>query len=122
MNPDRKTIDREILQPLWKVHVLHHAGQGEVVGNWLLEELREHGYEVSPGTLYPLLARLVRLGWLAPVSGAKRRGRQAYPLRLTAQGRRVLDEVRARLAELNEEVFGDGCAGAADARGKRDDV
>lgn len=63
----------------------------------MLEELREHGYRVSPGTLYPLLGRMVRLGWL----GRTQDGRY----RLTAAGRRVLAEVRKRLRELQREVF-----------------
>ena len=89
--------EREILRPLWKVHILHHASEAPVVGNWLLEELREHGYRVSPGTLYPLLGRMVRLGWLS------RAGDGRY--RLTGAGRRVLAEVRARLRELQREAF-----------------
>jgi len=62
----------------------------------MLEELREHGYRVSPGTLYPLLGRMVRLGWLS----RSRDGRY----RLTAAGRKTLTEVRARLRELQGEV------------------
>lgn len=89
--------EREILRPLWKVHILHHANEGPVVGNWLLEELREHGYRVSPGTLYPLLGRMVRVGWLAK----RRDGRY----RITPGGRRALAEVRTRLKELLREVF-----------------
>ncbi|MGA2017264.1 MAG: helix-turn-helix transcriptional regulator [Opitutaceae bacterium] len=90
--------EKEILRPLWKVHILHHAGEGPVVGNWLLEELREHGYRVSPGTLYPLLARMVRLGWLAQDRGGR--------YRITSAGRRAMAEVRTRLLELQSEVFG----------------
>jgi PadR family transcriptional regulator, regulatory protein PadR len=89
--------EREILRPLWKVHILHHAGETPIVGNWMLEELREHGYRVSPGTLYPLLGRMVRLGWLS----RSRDGRY----RLTAAGRQILIEVRTRLRELQREVF-----------------
>ena len=55
---DDDALEREILRPLWKVHILHHAQEGPIVGHWMLEELREHGYRVSPGTLYPLLARM----------------------------------------------------------------
>jgi PadR family transcriptional regulator, regulatory protein PadR len=93
----QSATEREILRPLWKVHILHHASEGPLVGHWMLEELREHGYRVSPGTLYPLLGRMVRLGWLSQ----RRDGRY----RLTAGGRRVLDEVRDRLRELQREAF-----------------
>ena len=57
-------VDREIFLSFWKVHILHHAGQGPIHGQWIITELRRHGYEISPGTLYPLLQRLVRHGWL----------------------------------------------------------
>ncbi len=50
-----KALQREILLGFWKVHILHHATEGPVVGQWMLTELRRHGYEVSPGTLYPIL-------------------------------------------------------------------
>ena len=55
---DLKLINREILLSFWKVHVLHHAAEGAVIGQWMLKELRHHGYDVSPGTLYPLLKRM----------------------------------------------------------------
>jgi len=40
---NRKSINREILLALWKIHILHHAAEDAegVVGNWMLEELRE---------------------------------------------------------------------------------
>lgn len=99
-----KDVRREILLSFWKVHILHHAGEGPLHGQWMLEELREHGYEISPGTLYPLLHRMERLGWLRsavdPAGG--RRARKDY--RLTAEGRKVLKVVRQQIAELHEEV------------------
>jgi DNA-binding PadR family transcriptional regulator len=70
----------------------------------MLDELRHHGYEISPGTLYPLLGRLERLGWLRgkvdPAGG--KRARKDY--RLTPAGKKVLAQVRAAPVELHEEV------------------
>jgi DNA-binding PadR family transcriptional regulator len=94
-------VEREILRPLWKVHILQHAGEGPIQGHWMLEELREHGYRVSPGTLYPLLARLTKLGWLQ----SKRDDTGSVRYRLTPAGKKALEEVRARLSELLREVF-----------------
>lgn len=101
-----QAIQREILRPLWKIHILHHAVEGPIIGNWMLEELREHGYRVSPGTLYPLLRRMVRLGWLQqePVSPGKHADNASRPYRATATGRRALKEVKARLRELSAEM------------------
>ena len=99
-----KEINREILLSFWKVHVLHHASQEPLHGQWMINELRHHGYDISPGTLYPLLQRMERLGWLkgkADPRGGKR-ARRDY--RLTTEGRKVLDLVREQIRELHAEV------------------
>src|SRR5690348_13535955 len=99
-----KSVNREILLSFWKVHILHHAAEAPVHGQWILTELRRHGYDISPGTLYPLLNRMERLGWLRhkadPAAG--RRARKDY--RLTRSGREVLKTIRAQLQELHREV------------------
>lgn len=41
-----------------KIHILHHASCEPVYGLWLMEELKRHGYSISPGTLYPVLHSL----------------------------------------------------------------
>lgn len=105
MAVDRKLIQREILLGFWKVHILHHAAEGPLVGQWMLGELREHGYEVSPGTLYPVLQRMERNGWLrskADKSAGPKARREYF---LTAAGREALKEVLAYLGELKGEVL-----------------
>jgi hypothetical protein len=48
-------LNREIFLALWKIHILHHAAAGEVVGQWMIGELPAHdSSDVSPGTLYPI--------------------------------------------------------------------
>lgn len=104
MQVDMRAVQREILLGFWKVHILHHAGEKPVVGLWMLKELRHHGYDVSPGTLYPLLQRMESHGWLVSKvdeEGGARARREYY---LTDQGRAVLDIVRNQLAELSEEL------------------
>ena len=99
-----KAAQREILLAFWKVHILHHAKTEPVHGQWMLTELRRHGYELSPGTLYPLLNRMERLGWLQCKSDPRggRRARKDY--RLTPAGRKVLRLVQSQIAELHQEV------------------
>jgi PadR family transcriptional regulator, regulatory protein PadR len=41
----------DLLTGFVRIHVLHHAAEGEVYGQWLIEELARHGYRISPGTL-----------------------------------------------------------------------
>jgi DNA-binding PadR family transcriptional regulator len=95
-------LGREVLLAFWKCHLLHHAESRAVYGLWILEELAEHGYRVSPGTIYPMLARMERNGWLWALPGQRAKARRSY--RLTAQGRRVLEELRAHIEELHREV------------------
>jgi DNA-binding PadR family transcriptional regulator len=103
--PDRKLIAREILLGFWKIHILHHASEQPVVGQWMLAELRRHGYDISPGTLYPLLKRMERNRWLTceVEPGAGPRSRRYY--RLTREGRAVLDVVVDMIGELHREVI-----------------
>jgi len=87
-----------------RLHVLHHADQGEVHGAWMAEELAHHGYRISPGTLYPTLHRMEDEGLLRSrtvvVEGRRRRS-----YRVTPKGRRELAEGRRVLRELADEVL-----------------
>ncbi|MEW5902091.1 MAG: PadR family transcriptional regulator, partial [Acidobacteriota bacterium] len=83
----KKALQREVLLGFWKAHILHHAASGPVVGQWMLQELRRHGYEVSPGTMYPLLARMEERGWLKSETDPEGGLRARKEYRLTKGGR-----------------------------------
>ena len=87
-----------------KIHILHHATQEPVYGVALMQELRRHGYEVSPGTLYPILHSLENAGYLAReerVIGGK--VRKYYTI--TNRGHEALTEARQKIGELVHEVL-----------------
>lgn len=87
-----------------KIHILHHAEQEPVYGLALIEELARHGYELSPGTLYPILHQLEAKGYLLPeerVVGGK--VRKYYSI--TVQGQAALVEARQKIQELVAEVL-----------------
>jgi PadR family transcriptional regulator len=110
---DAKLLTREILLGFWKVHILHHAAEHPIIGQWVLTELRRHGYDISPGTLYPLLKRLERNGWLrseAAVGAGKRRRRYYH---LTRRGAAVLEVLRETVVELHHEVVEEAVAHSA---------
>ncbi len=98
----RDPVEREFLLGFWKIHILHHADEGGVYGHWMLEELHHHGYRLSPGTLYPILARMAKRGWLKAAEPKRRGGQRLY--RLTPRGRDVLKQVQRSLNELTGEV------------------
>jgi DNA-binding PadR family transcriptional regulator len=96
---------REFQRGAVRLHILHHAAEQEVHGAWITKELARHGYDISPGTLYPTLHRLEADGLLS----SKQRvvdGRARRVYRVTAAGRRALREDRKALQELAREVLG----------------
>jgi PadR family transcriptional regulator, regulatory protein PadR len=96
---------REVLLSFWKIHILHHAAEGTVYGQWMIGELRRHGYDISPGTLYPLLRRMESHGWLKPVRATPANSHSRKEYKLTKLGAEALDLIRAQLKELYREVF-----------------
>jgi len=98
----RDPVIREFLLGFWKIHILHHADEQGVYGQWMLEELHHHGYRLSPGTLYPMLARMAQRGWLRASEPERAKGPRVY--RLTSRGHDVLNQVRDALDELYREV------------------
>lgn len=100
----RDPVVREFLLSFWKIHILHHAGGDGVYGQWMLDELRRHGYALSPGTLYPVLTRMTRRGWLRSAEPESVKAPRVY--RLTPAGARVLSRLRVALDELHGEIAG----------------
>jgi DNA-binding PadR family transcriptional regulator len=93
-------------QAFVRLHVLYHAAQAPVFGVYLMDELREHGYLVGPGTLYPTLHDLQQEGLLEReevVVGGKRR----IYYRATPAGRRLLRRARGMVAEWLREMNGE---------------
>ena len=86
--------------------ILNIISRGEVYASDMLEELTAAKMIVVEGTLYPLLARMEKLGWLKRDPKLRNhRSKDAQPYRATAAGRRALREVEDRLRELIGEVY-----------------
>lgn len=49
---------REFFLGFIRVHILHHAAEEEAYGLALISDFRRHGYELSPGKMYPVLHEL----------------------------------------------------------------
>src|SRR4026209_1899811 len=81
--------DRDLYSGLIRLHVLHHAAKEPIFGLGMIEELAQHGYRISPGSLYPLLHGLEQKGYLR--CSQQRNGkslRRVY--RATPLGRKAL--------------------------------
>ncbi|MFC2949848.1 PadR family transcriptional regulator [Virgibacillus sediminis] len=96
-------ILRKLFLGFIQIHILHHAKEHPVYGAWMHEELEEHGYEISPGTLYPILRNMESDGLLEReeknVEGKIRKYYTATP-----QGEKILDKARAQAYELFKEI------------------
>lgn len=75
-----------------------------MVGQWMLRELQRHGYDVSPGTLYPMLKRMESHGWLRSEVEPERGPKAPRRYYLTEKGRKVMAVVESQLAELLREL------------------
>jgi DNA-binding PadR family transcriptional regulator len=93
----------DLISGLIELHVLYHAAEEEIFGLGMLEELKRHGYRISPGTLYPLLHRLTHRGYLTVRDvNLGRTRRRLY--RVTPKGRRALRAIRHYVRELTNEI------------------
>ncbi len=96
---------QKLLSGFIRLHVLHHAAQNEIYGNWIIEELEVHGYKISPGTIYPLLHGMEKEGYLVSRE-VMTEGRTRRLYAATDTGRKALKEARGRLRELFLELIG----------------
>jgi len=99
----KKPLINELYLGFMRIHILHHACRERVFGTWLMEELGGHGYEVGPGTLYPMLHRMEANGLLKSeyetVDGKRRRYYRA-----TGAGEGALEKARGHIMELVKEI------------------
>ncbi|MGA8902084.1 PadR family transcriptional regulator [Bradyrhizobium sp.] len=93
----------DLLSGFIRLHILHHAVEGELYGKWMIDELGRHGYSLSPGTLYPMLRRLETRGYL--VSRLERDGQTVRKFyRATPAGAKALSIARNKAKELFGEI------------------
>jgi PadR family transcriptional regulator PadR len=98
--------ENELYGGLIRLHILYHAGKEPIFGLGIIEELRRHGYNLSAGTLYPMLHSMEEAGYLRSttriVDGKARRN---YVI--TARGRSALASAKEKVRELFGELFED---------------
>lgn len=98
------TVDRKFFLGFIRIHILYHAGKEEIYGVEMMDELKTHGYEVSPGTIYPILHSLEEDGYL--ISSEKNvDGKIRKYYKITDEGNKILNEARRKIKELINEVM-----------------
>jgi DNA-binding PadR family transcriptional regulator len=105
---ERRSIARELKRGSIELIVLHLLADGEAYGYEIVTKLSAAtggDLEVTDGTLYPVLYRLERAGWVAVRWDTPERGVPRKYYRLTDSG-------RAELAQLTQDwtTFADAMA------------
>jgi len=100
-------VEDKVLRKLFlgfiHIHVLHHAKESPIYGSWMLEELREHGYSIGPGTLYPILHAMESDGLLIREDqNVEGKIRKYYTT--TKKGEYILLEAQKKASELFKEI------------------
>ncbi|UCH88180.1 MAG: helix-turn-helix transcriptional regulator [Thermoplasmata archaeon] len=87
-----------------RIHILYHASEEPVYGQEMITELKRHGYNISPGTMYPVLHDLENAKYLKSASrNVNGKLRRYYTA--TRKGKQVLAEARNRIKDLVGEVM-----------------
>ena len=94
---------RKLFLGFIQIHILHHAKEEPIFGLWMLEEIREHGYDMSAGTLYPILHQMEQSSLLV-MEEKKVEGKIRKYYRTTHKGDTVLNEAREKAYELFKEI------------------
>ncbi len=97
-------MDREFIRGFVKLYSLWRASKDEVCGTQIFEEMRTLGFNLSAGTIYPTLHKLLRENDVTATSRVLN-GRVRKYYRLTRKGRRELEEVQDRLRVVVRKVF-----------------
>lgn len=96
-------ILRKLFLGFIHIHILHHAKAHPIFGIWMLEELKAHGYNLSAGTLYPILHSMASDGLLIKEDkNVEGKIRKYYSI--TEKGEHVLIEARKKAYELFKEI------------------
>lgn len=98
----QEAVLRKLFLAFIQIHILHHASIEPIYGTWMIEELEHHGYDISPGTLYPIFHNLEKDGLLISKSqNVNGKTRKYYSI--TDKGREVFKQAKFKIKELSLE-------------------
>lgn len=96
-------ITRKLFLGFIHIHILHHAKKEPFFGSWMIEELKSHGYDISAGTLYPLLHNLEAAELLQKEEKIfEGKIRKYYSI--TEEGEETLKDLKLKVFEMVKEL------------------
>jgi PadR family transcriptional regulator len=94
-------LRRDMMQGLVRLRILRAAQRRPISGVELSDDLATAGHRVGPGTLYPLLHDLEKVGWLKS-KGKTVKGKRRRYYHITKKGRVQLEQA---LVAVNQFLF-----------------
>ena len=99
----QEKVLRKFMQGFMQLHILYHAKESPFYGSWMIDELKNHDYDISPGSLYPVLHQMASSGLLSKVDkNVDGKIRKYY--NITPYGIEVLMETKNKAEELFHEM------------------
>lgn len=98
------SLERKFFLGFIRIHILYNASIKEIYGVEMMDELRNHGYEVGPGTIYPILHSLEEDGFLT-IREENVNGKIRKYYSITSNGIEILNKARLRIKELINELM-----------------
>ncbi|NCD05824.1 MAG: PadR family transcriptional regulator [Spirochaetia bacterium] len=94
---------RKIFLAFIEIHILYHAKKEPIYGSWMIEELKNHGYDISAGTLYPIFHKLEKNN-LIESKKVLIEGKIRKYYSTTELGNDTLNEAIEKINELKNEI------------------
>ncbi len=99
----KNKIPRKLLLGFMELHILVQAKKDPFFGLGMIEELESKGYHISPGTIYPILAKLEKNSLLKKeVRLVNGKNRNYYSI--TEEGNDVLSVAKEKAIPLLREL------------------
>lgn len=98
------TFEKRLHLGFLQLHILHHASIHPIYGTWMMDELKDHGYDVGPSHIYPLLKELMQEGLLT-MNEKNEHGKIRKYYQITSLGLSILKDLREKAQELTEEIL-----------------
>lgn len=100
-------MEEKILRKLFlgfiQLHILRHGSKKPIYGVWLMDHLKEHGYNMSSGTIYPLLKNMCK-DELLSLEEKKVEGKIRKYYTTTDLGKIVLKKGEEKVSELSKNM------------------
>ena len=97
-------LKRKFFLGFIRLQILFHANHKPIFGLWMIDELKRHGYKISPGTMYPILHRMEKDGYLQS-SPKNINGKIRKYYTITELGIQILTEGTKKAQELIKELI-----------------